>query len=454
MLKSELKSRLRSLEGKFPRTELLAIEAWAECFFPFQLDWLFDFSLSSLLVKSRQIGGTFTYAAWAALLTMLGETTHIVSTDGDDSKKFLLMVDGHLSVLEQLGCCWAKAPRHRFRRIVGDALYTRTGGRVFAHTSQNPARGMTGNVILDECAYYEHPELSWDAAVAAMMHGGRLRIISTPNGAQGLFFEESEKSQHRQFRTTLEDARRDGMVVPDAVVRTIDRGDPRIHRQVFCCSFNDASEQYVPSDLIKACTVDELWSEPSWDAYAGLDIGRSADLTVLVVVRISPMGVAHVVHVECLKRTITSDLYRLAATALNQYRSRRLCVDATGMGSFPAEELERRYPHRVESVNFSLNSKEDLATGMYDRFSKMTVKLPSSERDLASDVAALRRIITSAGNVRYDAAHTNKGHADRAWALALALHGCSRPPNVRHEIGPVATQQQLIPPNGGRVVYR
>jgi hypothetical protein len=35
--------------------------------------------------------------------------------------------------------------------------------------------------------------------------------------------------------------------------------------------------------------------------------------------------------------------------------------------------------------------------------------------------------VTSAGNVRYDAARTDEGHADSAWALGLALHAANAP---------------------------
>jgi len=43
------------------------------------------------------------------------------------------------------------------------------------------------------------------------------------------------------------------------------------------------------------------------------------------------------------------------------------------------------------------------------------------------ELASIRRIITAAGNIRYDAPRTSEGRADRAWALALALYACSTP---------------------------
>jgi len=34
----------------------------------------------------------------------------------------------------------------------------------------------------------------------------------------------------------------------------------------------------------------------------------------------------------------------------------------------------------------------------------------------------VKKVTTSAGNIRFDAERTNDGHADRFWSLALAVH--------------------------------
>jgi phage FluMu gp28-like protein len=168
--------------------------------------------------------------------------------------------------------------------------------------------------------------------------------------------------------------------------------------------------------------------------YAGLDIGRTSDRTELIIVNKDDVGVRWKMYSEGCKRTSWDDIERLAAVAFSpRWDCARLCVDATGMGVFPAERLQQRFGrHRVEPVVFTAQAKEDLATSLYTAFVEQTVRIDRDDTLLRDDLCAIRRIITTAGNVRYDAPHTDEGHADKAWALALALHGCNAPPNYRH----------------------
>ena len=213
------------------------------------------------------------------------------------------------------------------------------------------------------------------------------------------------------------------------------RGITRLHSQVYECTFLDGAEQYIDSAFVEQASREAIYTTPDQPAYAGLDIGRSADLTVLVVVRVDRLGITRVVHVDTRKRTDSKDLHALADLACNTWKVKRLCIDSTGMGTFPASDIQRIHgQHRVECVDFTSNSKEDLATTMKQYFVDGRLRLPPDNKDLRTDVMSLRRLVTSAGNIRYDAPQTSAGHADRAWALALALHGCSRPQNTRTEV--------------------
>lgn len=426
----EASKTLASLRTSLPAREFAAVWAWLSTFYAYQLDWLLDWSRFALLNKARQIGASHTYAAAAVLWAMLGETTTIISVGEREALEVLDKAAKHASVLHKLGSRWARAYKK------GTELKFSSGGRVIALPASSGGRSYSGNVILDEFAYADAAKI-WDGAAAVVMHGGRLRVMSTPNGVGNVWHALwTDPKQHRGYRlhqVTIDQARGDGLQVDEDECWKMARGDQRVFDQLFRCAFLDNEQQYIPSALISEALVDVVYA-PFGDTYAGLDIGRTADLTALVVIRIFD-NAAHVIHVETRSRTSQADIDALADLAVNGFRVQRLCVDATGMGAFPAEQLQLRHGrHTVEAVTFTPAAKEDMATTLYQAFASRQLKMARSEEGLRDDVQAIRRSITSAGNVRYTAPVTDKGHADRAWALGLALHAAARPGSTRFEI--------------------
>lgn len=384
-------------------------------------------------MKARQIGASHSYAAAAVLWGMLGETTTVISKGEREGLEVVTKARLHCEALAHLGSRWAEPGVGRGDFSLG------SGGRVLALPATSGGRSFSGNILLDEFAYHVDAAQVWDGASATVMHGYKLRVVSTPNGIGNLFHElwTSDKA-HKGYAlhsTTLDQARADGLRVDEAECWKMARGDARVFDQLFRCSFLDNEGQYLSSAMVDGCTVDTVYCVESGATYAGLDIGRTADLTVLSIVRVDDFGVAHMIHIEVKKRTSAEDLEQLAALAFGPlFRCKRLCVDATGMGTFPAEQLQKKYGRtKVEAITLNLQVKEDLATTLYQRFADQTISIPR-DPELRDDLCALRRIVTTAGNIRYDAPHTDAGHADRAWALALALHGCSGPGRGKREV--------------------
>jgi phage FluMu gp28-like protein len=102
-------------------------------------------------------------------------------------------------------------------------------------------------------------------------------------------------------------------------------------------------------------------------------------------------------------------------------------VDQSGLGMMLAERLVQKYGALVEPVQFTAAVKERLAPRVKQAFEERLVRIPD-QREVRSDLNAVKRFVTPTGNVRFDAEHTEKGHADRFWALALALNAASEPP--------------------------
>lgn len=405
---------------------------------------MLDATELSACVKARQIGMSHTTGGVGVLWGAFhGELTTIISVGETESAEVLDKCKRHATLLQRFGSQLAKVAR-----CSSTEIRFASGGRVLALPSTG-GRGFTGNVFLDEYAYQQHAEKVWDAALAVTMHGGRARVASTPNGIGNRFHQlMTDPKSNRGWSLhsiPLKLAIAQGMPVSLDKCWQMALGDPRLFAQLFECSFLDGALQYIPTEQVSACSTDDL---ATWDGeyYAGLDVGLDNDLTALVVVR--DTGDAAVVQaIETCKRTDSDALHALVDRAFATYRLRRLCIDATGIGAIPARDIQKRHGlMRVEPVTFTSQSKEDMATTLLSRFSSGTVRIPLTDAGLGAagepgcaealraDICSIQRIVTSAGNVRYDAPRTAAGHADRAWALALALHAISTKPGAKHVI--------------------
>jgi hypothetical protein len=102
-----------------------------------------------------------------------------------------------------------------------------------------------------------------------------------------------------------------------------------------------------------------------------------------------------------------------------EYLIRRACIDSTGMGAPLAESLEREFGPRVEPVSFTAAVKEDLAYRVRRRMEQRLDVIPE-DGAIARAFGAVKKLVTVAGNTRFDAERTDLGHGDEFWAKALA----------------------------------
>jgi phage FluMu gp28-like protein len=109
---------------------------------------------------------------------------------------------------------------------------------------------------------------------------------------------------------------------------------------------------------------------------------------------------------------------------------RRACIDSTGMGAPLAESLEREFGPRVEPVTFTAAVKEDMAYRVKRRMEQRLDLIPDAP-EIARAFGAVKKLVTAAGNTRFDAERTDLGHADEFWAKALADLAAEQQPTSR-----------------------
>lgn len=195
--------------------------------------------------------------------------------------------------------------------------------------------------------------------------------------------------------------------------------------QEYCCVAIDEATAFLPYELIISCELENLYKELeglTGDVYVGMDIGRKKDLTVIwVLEKLGNVNYTRMIRV--LEKTPFHIQEEILSNVLQHHNLRRCCIDSTGLGMQLAESARYKFgEYRVEAVTFTNKVKEELAYNVRTHFEDKTVYIPS-EYEIREDLHSVRRTTTAAGNIRFDVEKSDaNGHADRFWALALALH--------------------------------
>jgi phage FluMu gp28-like protein len=201
-------------------------------------------------------------------------------------------------------------------------------------------------------------------------------------------------------------------------------GDPETFARESECSWVSADSMFLGPELLAKARYDDDELPPSGPMFLGVDVGRKKHLTAISRVVRGEDGRLYALpfrrNVDTL-RNVPFEEQQDAVGRLIADGARRVCIDSTGLGSAPSEALARRFSGRVEPVVFTNQVKEELATSLRLGLEEGKLRLPG-DIELLRDLGSLRRTLTAAGNVRFDASDSGGSHADRAWALALAVH--------------------------------
>lgn len=306
------------------------------------------------------------------------------------------------------------------------------GSRVIAlPANPDTARGYSAHVVLDEFAFHVDSDAIWTALYPSITRGYRIAVLSTPNGQRGRYYQLWTEAMQRvggwsAHRVTIHEAVEQGLGVD---VDELRRGlrDELAWRQEYECEFADEAAAWLSWELIRAAedpraTLSGDLGDAAGAIYMGWDVARWSDLSVLwAVERVGDVLWTRRVHVM-RREPFEAQLTAVSAAIKSAAKCVRICVDATGLGEMPAEQLERRFSQRVERVKFTADTKAALASDLRRVIEDRRVRLPADE-DVREDLHSVRAVTTAAGNRRFDGdGGRGGGHADRFWSLALAVH--------------------------------
>lgn len=432
-------------------------------FLPYQERWIKDASRLKVMEKSRQIG-----LSWSTAYPLVERTAASSArydqwvSSRDEIQARLFLEDCKM---------WARAfnlaaddlgevvidPKEKLTALV---LRFASGRQIYSMSSNPDAQaGKRGGRVLDEFALHKDPRKLWTIAYPGLTWGGQMEVISTHRGSRNFFntdlvVEAREKGNPKRIslhRVTLKDALNQGFLFKlqqalpaDAEQQAMDEqdyfdfiksgtADEESFLQEYMCVPGDDDAAFLEYDLIASCEypTSERWEIDYEEAvasrrelYGGLDIGRHKDLTVLWIVE--RLGdVLYTRKIITLKKMSKPEQEKVLWPWFALLR--RLCVDYTGLGIGWGDDAQARFgEHRIELVTFSAQTKERLAYPVRGAMEDRRLRIPYHP-EVRADLRAVTKSVTAAGNVRFTAERTEQGHADRFWAVGLAIEAASTP---------------------------
>ncbi len=398
-----------------------ALQWWAH-----QRRWLEDHSRLRVCCKARQIGMSTAVATEALHAALYGETTVVVSASQRQASELLRKACQLLPLVTAAGDGVVQVNKQS-----AEAVELSTGGRVVSLPSTAATvQGYSGHVVIDEAAWIPDVDQLWLAIVPTISTNKqfRLSVVSTPGPKTGMFHKlwHNGDETWSRHRVTVYDAKSGGAPHDiDALRAAV--ADEVTWRSAYECEFVDEAHALLPFDLLLARVDETLNYHLNMQAlagtgslYVGYDVGRKADLSVLVVLERNNSGELRWVGAVDLAQAPFGEQFELISSIMKARGVRRLCIDQSGLGMQLAEQATRAFGERVEAVTMSAPVKEALASRILATFQRGDIRIPNY-RPLIDDLHSVARTVTVSGNVRYVAPREAGSHADRWTALALAL---------------------------------
>lgn len=433
---------------------------------PYQQRWIDDKSRFKGAVKSARIG--FSYATGLeAIFDCLGHPTTwtVLSASKAQSVEFVDQASKNIQAIGATAQMYDEPFIDEFGAatdIQVQRIQFPNGARILALPA-NPrtARGYPGNAILDEYAHHQDSYAIWAAVARQVALGHKLRVLSTPNGEQGKFFDLAhefgltegvapeinpvERGAWSWHWVDVHLAIAEGCPINVEEMRDLFK-DQETFAQELLCVFLKAVGAYLSQELVALCeddgaTVD--WPagyEPVGPLYAGFDVARDHDASIFWIdEKIGDVAWTRMVMAMYAMPFFGMNGEEGQAERVLPWvlRCTRTAMDATGMGVGLFDWLNTRARGRIMGLNFAgtndngVKIKTDLATRLKGRLEKRLERLPRDPQ-IRQELLAIKREV-SGNSVKFDAPRIEVdsaiaggakkkryAHADRFWAKAMA----------------------------------
>ena len=343
-----------------------------------------------------------------------------------------------------------------FKGVQAMRIKFNCGSSIYVMSSSIDAiAGKRGHVYIDEAALHKDFQQLFDIAKPATRWGFTLTFFSTHRSKQNYFYKlikrikDGEIPGAEVMTITLIDALNDGYLHRmNAKSRLVGGKIYKSNEEFFEEEKAQASSEEmflqenmcVPADADATQAVKEedlarimfpqmdIYSQPlaGKKYFAGIDIGRNRDLTVVwicedVSTGKQPMLVTR--HMEVMSKVDFNTQESRIAKTLMKWKPRHCMIDGTNVGAMIAENLEKRFSF-CEAVKITASTRPRFISDLvsFIRRDPVALKVPNNN-EVWADFLSVERFINRYGKEDFfiPAHKGTDSHGDRFMSMVLCL---------------------------------
>jgi len=266
---------------------------------------------------------------------------------------------------------------------------------------------------------------------------GKFVCSSTPWSTDSIFykiFTDKTYSDFAKSHVTWQEALEPNGPLKSKILEKIRRqleGNPWRWKREMEAEWAEDENVWLPQALITSCIDHQLGyqnfgEEAKGQFYAGLDLGKHQDYSVLATVEIENNSI-RLIHMHRFPlRTPYASVIGYIKTLCDRWQTiNKVLVDMTGVGDYIVEDMVNAGMRKTEGVKFTQETKEEMAQWLKQCMVEKKLKIPY-DSELIAELNIERFELTKDGKIKLS--HPEGTYDDRFWALALAVYATRTEP--------------------------
>ncbi|MCW4006191.1 MAG: terminase family protein [Candidatus Bathyarchaeota archaeon] len=440
---SQFKREIRQLKEQAAQKQKITVPSDALEFFretlqftptAYQKELICQFQSSQFIAArwARQTGKSHTISALLLhyALTHPGSCVGVFGPSWRQTKLIIKHVNAFLQ----------KLPKSVRKRPQKTSVHLANGSTIEAYPN-NPEtiRGPKLHIVYaDEFNFIPNDEELYDAILFTLgTTDGKFVCTSTPWHTSSIFykiFHHPSYGEYAKSHVTYEQALEpDGPLKPQILSRIKRQleGDPARWKREMQADWAENEDAWLSQSLITSC-IDHTLEYTGFQAaargnfYMGLDLGKHQDYSVLAAVQTQGAQVKLVhMHQFPLKTPYAAVIGYVKTLSDRWQTAHKILVDSSGVGDYITEDMQNAGIPNVEGVNFTVQSKQQMAQHLKQAMTESRLSLPY-DSGLISELNVEQHELSKDGKIKFN--HPQGTHDDRFWALAMATYATRSKP--------------------------